>query len=188
MQLSSASTIAPLQKWASENILLRSFMLVLAGSGILAASAWIEVPMIPVPMTMQSFAILLIGAFYGSRLAFATVVAYLFEGAIGLPVFSGGAGGAHHLIGPTAGYLAAFPFAAAFVGLAVERRWLQNIYASFGAMIVSHAIVFAGGVAWLSYLFGMETAITTGLTPFIIGSLVKSGLAVAVLQLSQTRK
>jgi biotin transport system substrate-specific component len=139
-------------------------------------------------MTMQTFALLLIGAFYGSRLAFATCCAYLFEGTIGLPFFSGGAGGVQHLIGPTAGYLVMFPFAAAFVGYAFERGWAANTYAIFGAMLVSHAIVFLGGVTWLATLIGLSAAIATGFTPFILGSLVKSGLAVAVVQITQRKK
>jgi biotin transport system substrate-specific component len=174
--------------WAEKAPLTRNIILTVIGSIILAASAWIEVPMIPVPMTMQTFALLLIGALYGSRLAFATVCTYLFEGAIGLPVFSGGAGGFQHLIGPTAGYLVAFPFAAAFVGWCVEKNMTVNFYAMFGAMIISHAIVFAGGVAWLAHFVGLHAAIVGGFTPFIFGSLVKSALAVAVLQLPILRK
>jgi biotin transport system substrate-specific component len=177
-----------ISSWAEKAPLIRNAGLVVFGSALLAASAWVEVPMIPVPMTMQTFALLLIGAFYGSRLAFATCCAYLFEGAIGLPVFSGGAGGAQHLIGPTAGYLAMFPFAAAFVGYAFERGWTANVYAIFGAMVVSHAIVFLGGVTWLTTFMGLGKAIAAGFTPFILGSLVKSGLAVAVVQLSLRRK
>lgn len=186
--MQSSYALTDLQKWASENLALRSGLLIVLGSALLAASSWIEVPMTPVPMTMQTFALLLIGAFYGSRLAFATVCAYLLEGAIGLPVFAGGVGGLPHLFGPTAGYLAAFPFAASFVGFCVERGWLQNIYASFGAMIVSHAIVFAGGIIWLSTFLGLQMAIDTGFMPFIVGSLVKSGLAAAVVLLALRRK
>ena len=174
--------------WTEKAPLARNALLIVFGSLILAASSWIEVPMVPVPMTMQTLALLLIGAFYGSRLAFATVCAYLLEGALGAPVFSGGAAGAQHLIGPTGGYLAAFPFAAAFVGLAFERGWASNIYASFGAMIVSHLIVFASGVAWLAGFIGLNAAIASGFMPFILGSLVKSALGVAVVQLQQRRK
>ena len=105
-----------------------------------------------------------------------------------MPVFSGGAAGPLHLIGPTAGYLVSFPFAAAFVGYAYERGWAANIYASFGAMVVSHAIVLVCGTLWLSTLIGVSAAIAGGFTPFILGSLVKSGLAVAVVQLSTKRK
>lgn len=174
--------------WTEKAPLVRNAILVIAGSLLLAASAWIEVPMIPVPMTMQTFALLLIGAFYGSKLAFATCCAYLFEGILGLPVFSGGAAGPQHLIGPTAGYLIMFPFAAAFVGYAFERNWTINIYAIFGAMIVSHVLVFLGGVTWLATFMGLSTAIAVGFTPFILGSLVKSGLATAIVQLSLRKK
>ncbi len=186
--MAQAQDTALLAGWAQKAPLIRNAALILFGSLLLAASARIEVPMVPVPMTMQTLALLLIGAFYGTNLAFATVCTYLFEGALGLPVFSGGAGGALHLIGPTGGYLAAFPFAAAFVGWSIERGFAQNIQALFGIMIVSHAIVFLGGVLWLATFVGLNGAIAGGLTPFLLGSVVKSVLAVAIVQLSLKRK
>lgn len=189
MQLSTAAyTPAALRDWVNRSFILRSILLVVIGSLLLAVSARIEVPMIPVPITMQSFALLLIGAYYGSRLAFATACAYLLEGALGLPVFAGGAGGAIHLIGPTAGYLAAFPFAAGFVGFAVERGWITNIFAAFGVMMISHAIVFLGGVIWLATFTGPEKAFALGFMPFIYGTLIKSALAAAIVRLSVRRK
>ena len=153
------------------------------GSLLLAASSRIEVPMIPVPMTMQTYALLLLGAFLGSRLAFASVLAYLAEGALGLPVFAGGAAGLQHFFGPTAGYLLAFPFAAYIVGLAAERGWLGNLFIAFLVMLASHAIVFTGGVAWLAQFMDVSKAVAVGFTPFVLGTLVKSALGVATVQL-----
>ncbi|TIL81237.1 MAG: biotin transporter BioY, partial [Mesorhizobium sp.] len=86
------------------------------GTVFLALASYIEVPMVPVPVTMQTFAVTLIGAVYGWRLGAATIVAWLVEGAIGLPVLSGGAAGGHHFVGPTAGYLFAFPVVGALTG------------------------------------------------------------------------
>ncbi|HVU42198.1 MAG TPA: biotin transporter BioY, partial [Xanthobacteraceae bacterium] len=106
------ATLAPLAKASP----LATLGIVLVGSWLLAASSWIEAPMWPVPMTAQTYAVLLIGAVCGFRLAAATVAAYLVEGAIGLPMFAGGAGGPQHLIGPTGGYLIGFLVGAAAIG------------------------------------------------------------------------
>ncbi|TJV18529.1 MAG: biotin transporter BioY, partial [Mesorhizobium sp.] len=99
---------------------------VVLGTVFLALASYIEVPMVPVPVTMQTFAVTLIGAVYGWRLGAATIVAWLVEGAIGLPVLSGGAAGAHHFVGPTAGYLFAFPVVGALTGWLAERGWNGN--------------------------------------------------------------
>ena len=177
-----------ISSWTEKEPLIRNAALIIIGSLVLAGSSQIAVPLIPVPMTMQTLAVLLIGAFYNPRLAFMTCCTYLFEGALGLNVFAGGVGGPQHLIGPTAGYLITFPFAAAFIAYAFERGWATNVYAIFGAMIVSHLIVFAGGVTWLSKFIGLGAAIAGGFTPFILGTLVKSALATAVVQLSRRKK
>ena len=96
---------------------MRNVVLVLAGTAILAISAKINVPMLPVPMTMQTFAVLLIAMAYGWRLGAATIIAYLAEGALGLPVFAGG-GGLAYMAGPTGGYLFGFVLSALIVGFA----------------------------------------------------------------------
>lgn len=153
---------------------------VLLGSWLVAASAWIEVPMYPVPMTMQTYAILTIGALAGWRLGLATLLAYLAQGAMGLPMFAGGAGGAIHLIGPTGGYLLAFPLAAALTGWLVARagRGLVGVTA---AMLAGHGLILALGVAWLSILVGGEKAVALGLLPFLAGSVLKSVLGAATV-------
>ncbi|MFP4125833.1 MAG: biotin transporter BioY [Alphaproteobacteria bacterium] len=163
----------------------RRLVLVLAGTAFLAACAWIEVPMLPVPMTMQTFAVVLIGAVYGWRLGGATVAAYLAEGAVGLPVFAGGAAGAQHLIGPTGGYLFAFVAVAAAVGWCAERGLARNAVAGFAVMLAGHLAILALGVAWLATFSGMglEQAVAVGATPFVFGMVLKSALAAACLRL-----
>lgn len=163
----------------------RRIFLVLAGTMFLAASAWIEVPMVPVPMTMQTFAVVLVGAVYGWRMGGATVAAYLAEGAVGLPVFAGGAAGAAHLVGPTGGYLFAFVAVAAAVGWCAERGLARNAVSAFAVMLAGHLAILALGVSWLATLTGMglEQALAVGATPFLFGMVLKSGLAAACLRL-----
>jgi biotin transport system substrate-specific component len=152
---------------------------VLFGTAIVAASAQVTVPMVPVPMTMQTYAVLLIGALYGARLGFVTLAVYLAEGAAGLPVFAGGAGGLLHLSGPTAGFLIGFPVAAFVAGWAMERGFGRSLVTCFAALLAAHAVVFAFGVPWLAVIIGWEKAIAAGFVPFILGTLVKSALATA---------
>lgn len=162
---------------------------VFLGTLFLAASSWIEVPMLPVPMTMQTFAVTLIGALYGWRLGAITVVAWLGEGMLGLPVLAGGGGGLVHFAGPTAGYLFAFPIAAALVGYLAERGWTNgNLVTSVIAMLIGNALILAIGGAVLAAMIGVSDAITYGVTPFIIGAIVKSALATASVEATRRAK
>ncbi|WP_340150189.1 biotin transporter BioY [uncultured Sneathiella sp.] len=163
--------------------LFRLAILALAGSMIIAVSAQIAVPMWPVPMTMQTLAVTMIGATYGWRLGGATVALYVAEGAMGLPVFSGG-GSLASLVGPTAGYIYGFVAAAALVGYMVEKGWGASILKSTVAMTLGTAVIFAGGLSWLSTLIGVEAALAAGLYPFIAGGIVKIALAVALLPMA----
>lgn len=159
---------------------LRLAVLVVAGSVLMALSARLQVPMWPVPMTMQTFAVLVIGMAYGWRLGGATLIAYLAEGAVGLPVFASGAGLAY-MAGPTGGYLAGFVLAATLVGWLGERGWDRSVVLTLVAMMFGTALIFGCGVAWLSTLIGTEKAIAAGLTPFLVGAGFKIALAAAVL-------
>ncbi|WP_035266368.1 biotin transporter BioY [Ahrensia sp. 13_GOM-1096m] len=156
---------------------------VVLGTVFLAVSSYIEVPMVPVPITMQTFAVALVGALYGWRLGAITVTAWLVEGAMGFPVLAGGAGGLAHFAGPTAGYLFAFPIAAAAVGWLVEKGWNGNhLFLAFLAMLISNAICLVLGATWLSFMIGAEKAIAFGVTPFLLGAVLKSGLGAATLK------
>ncbi len=166
---------------------LRIATLMVLGSVLLMASAKAQVPMWPVPMTMQTFVVLVIGMTYGPRLGTATVMLYLFEGALGFPVFAGtpekGIGLAY-MMGPTGGYLLGFVLAAALLGWLAERGWDRTLPWAIAAMTAGTVLQLVPGVAWLATLIGWDKAIAAGLTPFIVGAIVKIALAAAVLPLA----
>jgi biotin transport system substrate-specific component len=167
----------------SERSLALKSLAVLLGTLFLASSSWIEVPMVPVPMTMQTFAVTMVGALYGWRLGVITVLAWLGEAMIGLPVLSGGAGGAQHFVGPTAGYLAAFPLAALLVGHLAERGWtVGSLFRAFGVMLLGNALILTLGAAWLTVLIGLDQAIALGVLPFLLGAVLKSALAAGAVE------
>ncbi len=129
---------------------------------VLAASAKAQVPFYPVPMTLQTLAVLAIGAAYGARLAAATLALYLAEGLFGLPVFAGALAGPGYMAGPTAGYLVGFLVAAALVGWLAERGWDRAWPRLIGAMAIGHVVIFAFGFAWLALPLGAEKAWEVG--------------------------
>ena len=143
----------------------------------LAAQAALPLPWTPVPITGQTFAVLLIGAVLGARRAFLAQALYLIEGALGLPVFAGGAAGVLRLIGPTGGYLLAFPFAAAVVGALCERGWDRRVPTMLAAMLLGSCVIFSAGLAQLSRFVPGSTLLAQGLLPFIPGDVIKSSLA-----------
>ncbi len=155
--------------------------LVLLGTVLLAISAQIQVPFWPVPMTMQTFVVLMIGATYGWRLGGATMVAYLIEGAIGLPVFAKFGAGAAVLVGPTAGYLAGFVLAALVTGYLAERGFGRNLATAAISFALGTVIIFACGLLYLASLIGVEGAVTHGLMPFILSEPTKVALATLLL-------
>ena len=163
--------------------------LVIAGSFLLWVSAKIQVPFYPVPMTLQTLAIMAIAATYGMRLGIATVLLYLAEGAFGLPVFAGtpekGIGLAY-MIGPTGGFLAGFVIAVGLVGWLAERGFDRNIFKLFGAMLVGDAVLFVLGIFWLGNLLGWDKPVLEwGLYPFILGDLTKIALAACAVVAGQ---
>lgn len=155
-------------------------LLLIAGASLLTAAAAqvaIPLPWTPVPITGQTFAVLLTGAVLGGRRAFLAQLLYLLEGACGLPVFAGGAAGAHVFVAPTAGYLVSFPFAAALVGLLAERRWDRSFLGMFSAMLLGSAVIFAFGLAWLSRFVQGPGLLVSGLFPFLPGDVIKATLS-----------
>lgn len=158
----------------------RTVLLVLLADALLALSAHVQVPFWPVRLSMQSFVILLIGLTYGRRLGGLTVLAYLAEGACGLPVFQGGAGLAY-MAGPTGGYLLGFLLSPWTVGALVERGGLARWGTAAGLVVLGEVLIYAPGLAWLSVLFGPAKAVAFGLTPFLPAELVKMGLAMALV-------
>lgn len=162
----------------------RIALAMLAGSALLAISAKVQVPFWPVPMTMQTLAILVIGMSYGSRLGVATVLLYLAEGFAGLPVFAGAAAGPAYFMGPTAGYLIGFVASVWLVGWLAERGWDRSLLRCAVAMAVGHGVVFVFGVGYLSTLLGLQKALAVGLYPFWAATLLKTLLGVAAMQLA----
>ncbi|KAB2850968.1 MAG: biotin transporter BioY [Hyphomicrobiaceae bacterium] len=167
-----------------EGSLARQLALALIGTALLWASAKVQVPFWPVPMTMQTFVVLSLGAAYGSRLGTATVALYLLEGALGLPVFAGtperGIGLAY-MAGPTGGYLAGFVAAAWLVGMLAERGWDRSVLLLGAAMLLGHIIIFACGFSWLATFMGAEKAWLTGVAPFHAGTALKTVLAALLI-------
>jgi len=150
------------------------------GTAILAISAKTKVMLGPVDLSLQTLAVFLIGAAFGARLAAATVVLYLVEGMLGLPVFQGtpekGIGLAY-MMGPTAGYLAGFLVAAVVVGWAADRGLDRRIPTFAAAVLLAEVAILGLGFAWLSTLIGMEKAWQFGVAPFIVADLIKVALA-----------
>jgi biotin transport system substrate-specific component len=151
-----------------------SALAVACGSAVIAVSAQIAVPGFPVPMTMQSLAVLAVGIALGTRLGVAAVLLYLAEGASGLPVFANWSGTLAHLTGPTGGYLVSFVPAAWLAGRLVQAGWSKGIVRPFLAYTLGHALILASGGAYLSLFIGAPRALAVGVAPFIAGSLVKS--------------
>ncbi|MFQ5411618.1 MAG: biotin transporter BioY [Phycisphaerae bacterium] len=164
--------------------LLRDGLLILAGSMLVAIGAKIQIPG-PIPTTMQTFAVLLIGATLGSRRGALVLVAYLLEGAAGLPVFAGLAAGPAYFAGPTMGYLLGFVLAAYVVGRMVERRRKARLFGSVGIFMAGHALILACGFAWMAVPAGPTVAWVTGVAPFAAGAVLKSLLAAAALPTSR---
>jgi biotin transport system substrate-specific component len=153
-------------------------LLVLCGSLLMALAAKVSVPMYPVPITGQTLAIPLLVALLGRNGATLAILAYLAEGAFGLPVFASGA-----LMSATGGYLLAFPAAAFAIGLLFERGFDRSYVSRFIAIFAGTALVFAGGVAWLVAIFHLapQNAIAVGVLPFMIGDGVKCALAAGLV-------
>ncbi len=167
-----------------QDSIVYKILLVLAGTGLLTLSAKIQVPFYPVPMTMQTFTLLVISMTFGLKLGSLTVFLYLVEGAVGLPVFAGtplkGIGWAY-MVGPTGGYLLGFLIAACTVGYLAENGFDRTFFHTFIAMLIGTLLIFLCGFAWLSGFFGLEKAMQLGVLPFVWSELFKIALATAAL-------
>jgi biotin transport system substrate-specific component len=161
---------------------LYDVIVVIGGSLVVALSAQIRfyLPFSTVPITAQTFAVLILGALLGPRRGGLAMLAYLAEGALGLPVFAAGAGLAT-LFGPTGGYLVGFVAAAYLVGRLAEMGWDRRVASTIAAMVIGEVVLYAFGIGWLAILTNIRTALVTGLYPFIIGDALKVMLAAAVL-------
>ncbi|MEO8667292.1 MAG: biotin transporter BioY [Bauldia sp.] len=186
---SSPRALAPTLWPAEANSAARQVLLVLAGTLLIAIAAKIKVPFYPVPMTLQTLAILLIAATYGMRLGTLTVLAYLLEGLLGLPVFANtppGIAGPAYFLGTTGGFLVGFVILAFVVGWATDRGWDRSIVKLFAAMVVGEVVMMALGFGWLAWFASLSSGATGlgsakawagGITPFILGDVLKIVLA-----------
>lgn len=145
------------------------------------AQAEIKLPFTPVPLSGGTLGVLYAGVLLGSRRAAAAVALYLLEGAAGMPVFSGGAAGVAHLLGPTGGYLAGFPVGAFVAGLLAERGWDRSPVTAFAAMLAGSAPIFALGLLGLSRFVPSSSLLTAGLWPFVPGDLIKAAASAGLL-------
>ena len=170
---------------AQSTVWIRNSLVILAGSMLLTLSAKLSIPFFPVPVTLQTLVVLCLGLVLGPRLGAAAVIAYLAQGAAGLPVFAGtpekGVGLAY-MLGTTGGYLLGFVVAAYAVGLLAERRWDRSKLTTIAAMIIGNAIIYAFGLVWLGSIVGWDKPILAwGMMPFLLGDLAKILIAAAVL-------
>ena len=164
-------------------------MLVVCFSLLTGLAAQINIPLPLVPITGQTFAVLLTGALLGPRLGALAMVAYLLEGLAGLPVFAywhsawspSAIPALPTILGPTAGYLISYPFAAGLVGLLASRGWDRKPLPTLAAMLLGSAIIYLFGAGWLAHFIGLRGAILGGVLPFLGGDAVKALAAAALL-------
>ena len=161
------------EKGASKNsLLLVQISLALIGSLLLTISAKVQIPFYPVPMTMQTLVVLMIGMSYGAPLAALTIFLYLFQGAVGLPVFANG-GGLAYMMGPTGGYLVGFFLSATLLGILASNGWGKTWQTTAVAMILGVGVIFAMGISWLAMFIGFKGALINGFFPFIYADFLK---------------
>lgn len=171
--------------------LSRDLALALGASLLTALSAQVTIPLPLVPITGQTFAVLLTGALLGPRLGALSLTLYLLEGLLGMPVFSAGRSAwspstlplVPTILGPTAGYLLSYPFAGGLVGLLVARGWDRRAPSMLCAMLLGSLVVYAGGAGWLAHFVGLPRALAVGVAPFVAGDIVKALAAAALLPL-----
>ncbi len=166
-------------------LLLKQATLVVLGIVALAIAAKIKVPMWPVPITMGTFAVLSIGAAYGARLGFVTIMGYLLIGALGFDVFAGSsaeAAGLSYMMGGTGGYLVGYVLATVALGALAARGWDRSVGRMAGALLIGNALIYVPGLIWLGMLYGWDKPILQwGLFPFLVGDAIKLVLAALLL-------
>lgn len=173
-----AQTLAP------HRSLVRDLALIAGGAVLIALLSQIAIPLKPVPITLQTLGVLLVGAALGARRGAASLGTYLAAGAVGLPVFAGGGAGLAKFAGPTGGYLIGFLLAATLVGFLVQRFALdRRVLGAALAMLLGTLVIYAVGLPWLSATTGLHgrALFTAGLTPFLLGDTLKLALAALLL-------
>lgn len=160
-----------------------SLLLILSGSLFVALCAQIRIPLpfTPVPITAQTLGVVLVGSILGSRQGVLSMVLYLALGVVGLPFFNGGGAGLEYLYGATAGYLLAFPLAAALTGWLAERGWDRQKGTTALSMILGNIVIYALGVTWLALLRDIPFAVVWGMLVFLPGDIIKIVVAMVAL-------
>ena len=160
---------------------LLNIVLALFGTVLLAISAKVQVPFWPVPMTMQTFVIFLIGMTYSVRLSFATVFLYLFEGAIGLPVFAKGGGFSYFITQPSVGFLYGMLISVIVISYFADKGFSKTYLKATISLFIGSVVTFLIGIVYLGTIIGFDKAIAGGLLPFIPSELFKIALAVSLI-------
>jgi biotin transport system substrate-specific component len=164
---------------------LTNALLVAAGVLLVAAAAQIRIPLAdtPVPITGQTFAVVLIGAAYGAPLGASTLLAYWLIGLAGAPIYAEGKSGWDTFVGPTGGYIVGFVLAAALTGYLAQQRWDRRFSSSLGAMLLGNVAIYVPGLLWLAHYLntGVNDTLVAGLYPFVLGDVIKLFLAGALL-------
>ena len=170
-------------------VMYRRIATVFIGSVLLSLSSYMTVPMWPVPLTLETFAVVLVGAFCGWKLGGVTIVAWLLEGLVGMPVLAGGSGGLMHFLGPTGGYLLSYPLMGMLVGWLVARGWNgARPLLAFCAIVLSAVLCLVMGAAWLAIFVGPTAAFMHGVAPFVVGEILKAALAAMTLAIYAASK
>ena len=177
-----ADFLVPIRLSEGIGVRVRHLALIVAGTLLIALAAQLRFYLpnnLLIPVTGQTFAVLLVGGALGFRRGIASALLYLALGLIGLPVFAGGTHGTEVLFSGRGGYIVGFILAAAIVGRLAELGWDRNLLGSIGAMLFGSAAIYAVGVPWLAFVSGrsLDWAVTNGMTPFLVGDALKLGLA-----------
>lgn len=176
--MTTSTTTLASRVWQLSGSWQKQALLVVLGSLFIAICAQVTIYLPLVPVTLQTFAVLTIGAAFGMRLGVATVVLYLVQGLVGLPVFAEFRSGIPVLLGPTGGYLIGFVLAAAVVGWFAERGYDRRVLSMFGVMMLGAAVLYIPGLLWLGQMFtGFDKVLELGLYPFLWGDMLKAALA-----------
>jgi biotin transport system substrate-specific component len=184
----SSLSLAPSRPVLADRVLPRSLptdaALVVGGAALTAALAQVAIPLWPIPITGQTLAVLLVGASLGAARGAISMVLYALVGALGAPIFSDASSGTSVLFGATGGYIIGFVLAAAFTGWLAQRRWERGLVRGMLAFVAGSGVVFLIGLPWLKVTLGLDwpATIAAGLTPFIVGGVIKAVIAALVLR------
>ncbi len=175
------TVLASTKRWFMSHEQSTFFIKAILGSIMIAIFAQISVPMYPVPITGQTLAVTVVGLALGRKAGIAAVLLYLFQGAIGLPVFATGSAGLAAFFGPTGGYLYGFIASVAILGYFSDKGILKSYVMSTLVALIATAAVFVFGLIHLSFFVPKGTVLQFGLYPFIIGGIIKAVLAAALV-------